>query len=498
MTVIPSQVSYTNKDHTSLTARAIELAESVLPGLNWRNKAEFQGYSLEAFSFVGDVILYYADRIARESRIGTASERKNIIALARLLAYELATATPATVDLTVTLPASPLADFTIPAGEVARTLDVVTPQRFQTLAAVTILQGADPPTAVVSAENSTTHVEQVAVNGLPDTEIFLKRTPFIATDLVVQDSVGVFTKKDTLLDSTATDADYVVLVDQKDQARLRFGDGVSNGRTPTGTVTVTYKTGGGTAGNVIAGSVVKFETPSYQDAQGNVLRPTVTHLADAAGGAGRESVAEARRNAPASLRTLNRSITRDDFQVHAEEVPGIDRALVLTSDEDLTIAENTGIIFPIPDGGGVPSQALKDAVTTQLTITKPAPLTFKVLVQDPVYLTVDIEARVTFFTDANKTQGREDIKTALAALFALRNADDTINTKVAFGADLRDGVFSWSDVFNAVRDVTLVERVAPSDGVKLNLLVADVVVGSREFPQLGTVTVRDATTGLVV
>ena len=50
---------------------------------------------------------------------------------------------------------------------------------------------------------------------------------------------------------------------------------------------------------------------------------------------------------------------------------------MLTSNEDPGIAENTGILFVIPRGGGAPSAALKDAVKQQVTVVFPNTLTFQ-------------------------------------------------------------------------------------------------------------------------
>ena len=62
-------------------------------------------------------------------------------------------------------------------------------------------------------------------------------------------ATGAFTEVDSFLDSGPNDRHFLVRVDQNDRATLRFGDG-RNGLPPSGTVTVRYKTGGGTSGNV--------------------------------------------------------------------------------------------------------------------------------------------------------------------------------------------------------------------------------------------------------
>jgi hypothetical protein len=77
---------------------------------------------------------------------------------------------------------------------------------------------------------------------------------------------------------------------------------------------------------------------------------------------------------------------------------------MLTSNEDPTIAENTGILYVIPQSqapGAMPTPALKNLVLQQVTEVYPCTLTFQVSVQDPVYKTVDVAARIFLFGGLN-------------------------------------------------------------------------------------------------
>jgi hypothetical protein len=130
----------------------------------------------------------------------------------------------------------------------------------------------------------------------------------------------------------------MVLVDQNDRATIRFGNGAS-GAPPTGTVQVTYKTGGGAGGNVDAGRLVVLEG-AFTDVHGHPVQVSVTNADPASGGTDRQSVAAAKLLAPESLRTLTRTVTREDFEINARRVPGVARALMLTSNEDVSIDEN--------------------------------------------------------------------------------------------------------------------------------------------------------------
>src|SRR5439155_10387148 len=122
------------------------------------------------------------------------------------------------------------------------------------------------------------------------------------------------------------------------------------------------KTGGGAAGNVNAGTLIKLEG-SFADIEGNPVSVAATNPKPASGGSDRQSIAQMQALAPESIRVLSRTVSREDYEVNARRLPEVARALMLTSNEDSGIAENTGILFVIPRGGGAPSSALKDAVT---------------------------------------------------------------------------------------------------------------------------------------
>lgn len=89
MALLPSSLDMTDKDFDALRLRLIALARSVFPDWSDFAVASFGNVLLELYAFVGDVVGYYLDNQARESRLVTATQRKNVIALARMLGYKL-------------------------------------------------------------------------------------------------------------------------------------------------------------------------------------------------------------------------------------------------------------------------------------------------------------------------------------------------------------------------------------------------------------------------
>jgi len=502
--VLPSSPDYTDKDFDSLRARLIALVRSVFPDWSDFSVASFGNVLLEMYAFVGDVLTFYLDNQARESRLVTATQRKNVIALARMLGYRLHGAQSATAEITFALARPPSADVLLPAGSVVRTQEVTEPVRFQLLADVLIPAGADPPQTMGVVENSETRTQLYDTLGLADLDVALDHTPYLDGSAVVSAANGAYSEVDSLLRSEPNDRHFVVLVDQNDRATIRFGNGAS-GAPPTGTVQTTYKTGGGAGGNVDAGRLVVLEG-AFTDVHGHPVQVSVTNADPASGGTDRQSVAAAKLLAPESLRTLTRTltrtVTREDFEINARHVPGVARALMLTSNEDVSIDENAGILYVIPEGGGLPTPALKNAVLKQVTEVYPHTLTFQIAVQSPVYRNVDIEARVYLRQGFAKAGVRDRIKANIEAMFRVSEADGTPNPLVDFGFNIKDqggnpvGEIAWSDVFNVIRDTEGVRKIGDRHGdLKLNGLPADIKLGIKEFPLLGNVTLVDGDTG---
>jgi hypothetical protein len=488
----------TDKDFDALRGRLIALVRSVFPDWSDFAVASFGNVLIELYAFVGDVVTYYLDNQARESRLVTATQRKNVIALAQMLGYRLHGARAATAEVLFSIARPAAADVRIPAGTVVRTREVTEPIRFQLLADVVIPVGATQAPGVV--EDSKTYTQLFDTRGLPSLDIALDHAPYLDDSVSVSAANGIYTEEDSLLGSGPNDRHFLVLVDQSDRATVRFGSGTS-GAPPTGTVTITYKTGGGATANVDADRIVVVEG-SFSDAHGRAVQVFGTNPDPASGGTDRQSVASAKLLAPESLRTLTRSVTREDFEVNARRVPGVARALMLTSNEDSTIQENSGVLYVIPQGGGLPTPALKNLVLQQVTEVYPSTLTFQVSVQSPVYKRIDIEARVYLRQGQAPATVRERIKQNLQAMFRVSESDGTPNPLVDFGFNVKDadgnpvGEVSWSDIFNVIRDTEGVRKIGDLHGdLKLNRLPADVRLAIREFPVLGTVTLVSGDTG---
>src|SRR6476619_6014526 len=100
----PPAIDYTDKDFRSLREALLRLARQRLPEWTDQSPADLGMLMIDMFAYVGDIALYYQDRIASELFPGTATERASVVDLLRLVGYELTPAAPAMADLLLTFP----------------------------------------------------------------------------------------------------------------------------------------------------------------------------------------------------------------------------------------------------------------------------------------------------------------------------------------------------------------------------------------------------------
>ncbi len=502
MPITPSQLDYTDKDFVSIKARLEKLAHSAFPTWTDFTIAAFGNFNIEMFSHVGDVLGFYLDAQAGETRWSTAQQKKNVLSLVKLINYQPKTATAGKVTATLTLAAPPVGNVEFVADTIIKTAS--NPQvRFALIQDYEILAGADPPTIEVVGANWITRNESFAPSGKPNQAVILGSSPFLIEGLLVTDAQGDYTVVDSFLDSKSTDRHLTYTVDSNQRATLRFGNGTL-GVLPVGTINVEYHTGGGAVGKVAVGTVTQIEG-SFTDSFNNPVTVSVTNAAESIDAAEAESTAQIKENAPKSLRAVRTTVSREDFEIHAVEVNGVSRALMMTSNEDIAIPENAGRLYIIPTGGGMPTQDLKNAVYTMVKTTKPCTLTFNVGVYDPVYTTVTIFARVYLQNGVTNTAAKAAIQAALTAWFALTNPDGSTNTQVNFGFNYKDvngeptNELALSTLMKVVETTTGVRKIGDvSSDFLVNSKHADLAIAGNAFPILGTVTLVNGDTGNVM
>lgn len=497
MTLIRPSLDYTDKDFDSLERRARSLISAAFPDWTDENVSDFGNLLIDMFSFVGDVLGFYQDTQARETRWTQATQRKNLVALCKLIGYTPGGTTAAVSTVTFTLASAMPGDLPLPKGTVVRTEEVTTPISYQVL--VDTVLPAGQLTLNVVTENSEFQTETFPSASTANQEFQLSRAPFIDGSVIASAADGAYVKVKNFLASGATDRHFMVVEDQAQKATVRFGNGI-NGTIPSGTIEINYKTGGGAAGRVEANKLKVLPT-QLRDVFGNPANITVTNAGPSSGGNDRQSNESIQLLAPEDARIGNRSISREDFEIVARKVAGVGRALMLGMAEDPQIQPNQGFLLVIPRGGGTAPQPMIDAVKDKIDLEYPSWKSFDLNVIGGPYKVVDITMKAFRKSTFTPEQMAANIRASLTLFFRDSNDDETPNDLIQFGwtllHDTGEAKLAWSDIFNACEDSAGVAKLAPNDFL-LNGTEDDVVLGLREFPKLGTVTIVDGVTGLVL
>lgn len=425
---------YTNKDYASLREAMLELARERLPEWTDHSPNDMGVLLLELYAQMSDMMLYYQDRIAAESYLETAVERRSIINLLRLIGYELRPHQPASADLTLLFDSEALGIVTIKAGTEFQTTAEATgePVNFQYLRdpLEIDLTGLPPFThtdgvtyyrfdrlPVVQVDATITNEIIGSSDASPAQRFALRQAPIIDDQLVVYIDEGdqllskqvQWQQQTDLLNSLSGDKHYIIRRDDDESVYVEFGDG-RHGKIPVrgrNNITASYRVGGGTKGNVAAYTISKAVS-SVDDLK------LVFNEQPATGGADSESSETAAQRGPRLFRSMRRAVTAEDYEAHALEF-GLAKARARA------VAWNHIEIFVAPIGGGQPSDTLKEDLRKYFNDKRM--MSAIVDIRDPVYVNVcmagSLEIDAYHFTE----QIQQQVANAVANLLAFDQVD---------------------------------------------------------------------------
>lgn len=212
-----------------------------------------------------------------------------------------------------------------------------------------------------------------------------------------------WTQVSSLKDSGPSDAHYQVRIDEDNHAVIVFGDGRHGRRLPSGgnNIRVRFRQGVGAAGNLDPGSLVKPVKP-------HPLLETVLQPLASGGGNDRESRADLRKNAPASLLALDRAVSLEDCAQLARSHPSVWQAQAFRLAPGLGRRERLEVVV-MAAGGGTLAAPLKTTLQAWLAArTQPGVM---VTVQDYVR----VRFRLTVTVRVRSTVDSQTVKDAVTA-----------------------------------------------------------------------------------
>jgi len=243
--------------------------------------------------------------------------------------------------------------------------------------------------------------------------------------------------------------------DALDITRIFFGDGLRGAVPDTGAeIRIEYLETLGAEGNLGPNLVTELLSAVYLD--GGLVPLAVTNPVPATGGADRETLEHARRQAPAEARSLWKAVTKEDYLALAEGFPGVAKAQVLDVNDCKNIRYYQVNLAVAPDGGGPPSALLKQDLAKYLESRKV--ITVEINLFDPVYRPVSIDAEVFAYAGEDLDLVRSRVEQALADFFAF--------DRMSFGAPVH-----YSDLvapLDGVRGVSHVRMYRPTQDVDIH------------------------------
>lgn len=459
------QVVYTDKDYESLRRAMLELARQRLPEWTDHSANDPGVVLLELLAYMGDLILYYQDRIANESFLDTAVERRSVINLLRLIGCELHPPRPASVDLTLlfkpdfkpasgTVTIDTYAEFkTTGAGGDAVSFRYVRKPLTINLEALPEIQHTDgnmyrcyKRLPVIQVDGIVKDEIVGSSDGSPGQRFELTGTPLIVDSLAVYVDGEKWERKDTVFYSHSDDNHYVVRYDEHDRAWIEFGDG-RFGRIPQPghyNITASYLTGGGVKGNVPGNSI--FKASGIKDPGSNLK--LVFNPDAASGGMEHEDIARAALRGPQLFRARSRAVTAEDYEAYARDF-GVAKVRARAADW------NKVELYVVPAGGGKPSDTLKEDL--RLYFEDKRMLSTLVEVKDPVYTGVAIEGDLFIKPQYLSEYVKQDVEEAVHRLLAFDQVD--------FGRTLYvSKIYEVIEAIEGVEGVTITDfkRVVPA------------------------------------
>ena len=356
----PLTIDYTGRDFEALREALIERVRTRIPEWRGDDPADFGLALVEAFSHMGDLVNYYIDRVANETTLLTAVQRRSLLNLARSYGYIPSGFSSSRITLRVT-PKDGLTDeITIPRGSVF-SFRLVNGDRTDYLyftttgSAVLNAAGSEVNFALVNAVGGRSVVidfpANLSIEGDVAGEYLTQgssgepnQTYILGKENVVEDSVSIFvqngerfgrwTRVANISDAGPNDPAFEVVLTEDNRTAIVFGDGVA-GAIPNiyEAIKAQYLYDGGAQGNIPLTSPLSqleiFYVPGLDVEETTALSSQINVVATTAGVGGTDPDTDEviRKIAPSTLLTSNRAVSLQDYSGIALQTRGVSRAI---------------------------------------------------------------------------------------------------------------------------------------------------------------------------
>ena len=432
------RLDYTSQDFWSLKARLLDrIKNNFSDEFSDFIESDLAIMLIEEWAFIGDTLSFKIDQIANEIFIDSVTEVDNAFRLSQLVGFEplppiggrsFWTATLVnSLDTDLVIDSIPSIDIT--AGGETSTIELFPRDSsdnplFDEF--ITIPSGSTSLSNIIGVEGLTTTSIFVG-SGEANQTLSLPASPVLFDSIRVQVDGTSYVRVDAFTDSSPR-REYRVEFNADFEAFIVMGSSKA-GIIPSlgSSIAVTYRTGGGTIGNIVTGSISQQQ--QFELAGGSLgFSVSVTffnHTKGEFGYAG-DGIEEVRRNLPPFLNTQNRAVSGRDYKNFTDQFATAFHGKVGKS---TAVLRNHGcaanivdlyILTQQGDNGLIPSvNELKNDLTDELDDIKM--MTDFVCIKDGVVVEVDVTLDIVLDKFFKKFQDEfeENARTVVNNFFSL-------------------------------------------------------------------------------
>ena len=451
---IPLSIDYTSRDYYALREELINLVKLRVnqdAANQWTgdNPSDFGLALIEAFAYVGDIVNFYIDRIANETYLPTATQRRSILNLAELYGYTPTGYRNALLEVRFsneseeiqTLPSGTQVTASVVCNDVVEEVIFTTVEEAVIPAAVDGVAGqitvfaSHGETVALRPENlpSPSDSNDIAGELLGTSNGTASQSFILSENQVVEGSVQIFVRQGDLYepwtqvihlaDYGPSDAVYELSIDENNFVIIKFGDGISGTIPPNlSTIKAVYTVGGGTIGNLSTGLITEiYRVPGLTDSEAAALNGIieVTNTTVGIGGAEPEDNRSIRANAAKAITALNRAVSLEDYSSLAVNVANVGKANATASvwsSVTLYVAPQRNVTdldaFPGYDSSNtnLTNEWLALQTSVQNYFTGKTIIGTNLTVAPPVYVPVSISIVYTPATQYTEEQALDEIR----------------------------------------------------------------------------------------
>ena len=435
-----------------------------------QSQSEFSDYDFEGsgLNVLLDVLAYnthynayYLNMIANEAFLDTAILRNSVVSHAKMLGYtaKSTTASRALINLTVPTESSLVDTLTVPRGFTFKS-EIVdnTSYNFITLEDATVEKTGNSfiflnlpifEGQLVSYNytyNQSTNPK--GVFSIPDDNVDTTSLLVTVQTSISNLSSSIYTQVEDILDVNSESKVYFLQEGLNNKYEIYFGNGsIGKALNDGAIVNINYLVSSGSLANKANNFVVNSLVGSYSSY-------TVTPVAEASGGADRESATQIKQNSTLQYATQNRLVTIKDYESYiTKNYPAVQSVSVWGGDEEIPPVFGKVFLSIKPKDNYYISSLEKQRIIDEI-ISPKSMISVQTEIRDPEYLYLKVENKVRY--DIRKTSYNDEQLKNLIKNSIYTYSDSYLNT------------FSSTFVLSKLQDYI--------DGVDLNSIIGSETV----------------------